>query len=95
MAEVKDGDTVKVHYTGRLSDGAVFDSSEGITVGSFALREKDINTSRAKGQFCANPVDLRTQLALLPGEPEAQSCPEKKQHAQKTSAFVKTPHNGD
>ncbi len=39
MSKVKAGDTVKVHYHGRLKDGSTFDSSEGrepleFTVGS-------------------------------------------------------------
>jgi peptidylprolyl isomerase len=29
MAQAKQGDTVRVHYTGRLTSGEVFDSSEG------------------------------------------------------------------
>lgn len=29
MREVRNGDTIKVHYRGRLEDGTVFDSSEG------------------------------------------------------------------
>jgi peptidylprolyl isomerase len=37
MAPVKDGDTVKIHYTGKLQDGTVFDTSEGREPLSFTI----------------------------------------------------------
>ncbi|NNU81139.1 peptidylprolyl isomerase [Halovulum dunhuangense] len=37
MSEVAVGDTVRIHYTGTLSDGTVFDSSEGRAPLEFAV----------------------------------------------------------
>lgn len=42
MAQAKDGDVVKVHYTGRLEDGTVFDSSVDRAPIEFRLGEGQI-----------------------------------------------------
>ena len=39
MSKVKEGDTVKVNYTGTLKNGEVFDSSEGKEPLEFTLGE--------------------------------------------------------
>lgn len=42
MAEAKSGDTVKIHYTGRLEDGTVFDSSRERAPLEFTLGEGQV-----------------------------------------------------
>jgi peptidylprolyl isomerase len=42
MAEAKTNDTVKVHYTGRLIDGTVFDSSLGREPLEFTIGQKAV-----------------------------------------------------
>jgi len=37
MTQAKKGDTVKIHYTGKLTDGTVFDTSEGRDPLSFKI----------------------------------------------------------
>ena len=38
IQQAKTGDTVRVHYTGRLQDGAVFDTSAGSEPLEFTLK---------------------------------------------------------
>lgn len=49
MTQVKDNDTVKVHYTGKLSDGQIFDSSEGKEPLEFTLGKGQIIPGFEKG----------------------------------------------
>ena len=42
MTQAKSGDTVRVHYTGKLDDGSVFDSSDGRDPLEFTLGEQRV-----------------------------------------------------
>lgn len=42
MANVKEGDTIRIHYTGKFEDGTVFDSSEGREPLEFTVGEGKI-----------------------------------------------------
>ncbi len=64
MSQVKDGDTVKVHYTGTLEDGTVFDSSEGRDPLEFTL---------GQGQLIAGFE--KTVLGMTAGESRTVKIP--------------------
>ncbi|MEW6129373.1 MAG: peptidylprolyl isomerase [Acidobacteriota bacterium] len=42
MSQVKEGDTISVHYTGKLDDGTVFDSSQGGAPLSFTVGAHEV-----------------------------------------------------
>lgn len=64
MAQVKPGDTVKVHYTGKLEDGTVFDSSS----------ERDpLEFTLGTGQII--PGFERAVLGMSPGESKSERIP--------------------
>lgn len=61
MAQAKQGDTVKVHYTGKLEDGSIFDSSanrdpleftigEGMVIAGFEQTVVGMNPGETKHQ---------------------------------------------
>jgi len=49
MSQVKENDTVKVHYTGKLADGQVFDTSEGKEPIEFTLGQGQLIPGFEKG----------------------------------------------
>jgi len=49
MSQVKQNDTVKVHYTGKLTDGQVFDTSEGKDPIEFTLGKGQLIPGFEKG----------------------------------------------
>lgn len=60
MAEVKQGDTVKVHYSGRLNDGTVFDSSEGRDPLKFTIGEGQVISGFEQSVVGMNPGESVT-----------------------------------
>lgn len=64
MVQAKSGDTVKIHYTGKLNDGTVFDSS--------ANREP-LEFTIAQGQVI--PGFEQAVLGMAPGESKTEKIP--------------------
>jgi FKBP-type peptidyl-prolyl cis-trans isomerase 2 len=71
----KPGDTVTVHYTGRLEDGTVFDSSEGKDPLEFTIGEGQIIPGFEQGVLGMEPgqsktVNIPAEDAYGPYDPE-------------------------
>ena len=93
MQQVKNGDTIKIHYKGRLADGTVFDSSEGrapleFTVGGgmvipgFDAGVKDMNIGDKKTiHIPAAEAYGETQEHLIMEFPKDQFPPDLKPEA--------------
>ncbi len=66
MSEAKSGDTVKVHYTGKLEDGSEFDSSRGRDPLEFTLGEGQIIPGFENAVVGMNEGDTKT--VVIPPE---------------------------
>jgi FKBP-type peptidyl-prolyl cis-trans isomerase 2 len=60
MSQVKENNTVKVNYTGKLSDGQVFDSSEGKEPLEFTLGQGQLIPGFEKGLIDMKLNEKRT-----------------------------------
>ena len=60
MAEAKNGDTVKVHYTGKLDDGTVFDTSIEREPMQFTIGEGQLIPDFEQAVVGMNPGESKT-----------------------------------
>jgi peptidylprolyl isomerase len=77
MAQATEGDAVKVHYTGRLDDGTVFDSSDGRDPLAFTLGEGQIIPGFEQGVAgmavgSKKTVNIPAEKAYGPRDPERE-----------------------
>lgn len=79
MAQAQAGDTVRVHYTGRLGDGTVFDSSQGSDPLEFTLGE---------GQVIAG-FD-RAVTGMSPGDTQTVTIPVNEAYGERREEMVQT-----
>jgi peptidylprolyl isomerase len=67
MSKVKDGDKVKVHYTGKLEDGTVFDSSKDRPPFEFTIGRREVIPGFEKNLVGMEVGDRKT-MTVTPEE---------------------------
>lgn len=77
MSQVKDGDTVKIHYTGRMQDGSVFDTSSG---------REPLQFNIGSGQVIPGFEEAVTGMAL--GEKKTAVIPCEKAYGKRDPSLV-------
>jgi len=77
MAAAQQGDTVKIHYTGTLDDGTVFDSSEGRDPLEFTL---------GSGQVIAGFDEGVTGMSV--GEKKSITIPPEKAYGERNEEMI-------
>ncbi|MEW6001557.1 MAG: peptidylprolyl isomerase [Nitrospirota bacterium] len=60
MATVKEGDTVRVHYRGKLEDGTVFDSTEDRGPREFTVGKNELLATFEQGVIGMSPGESKT-----------------------------------
>jgi FKBP-type peptidyl-prolyl cis-trans isomerase SlpA len=68
MSQVKENNTVKVHYVGKLSDGQVFDTSEGKEPLEFTLGQGKLIAGFEKGLI---DMELNEKKTIIISKEEA------------------------
>ena len=66
MVQAKDGDTVRVQYTGKLADGSVFDSSAKSDALQFTIGEGQVLQGFERAVIGMSPKESKT--VLIPAE---------------------------
>ncbi|UCD65678.1 MAG: peptidylprolyl isomerase [Deltaproteobacteria bacterium] len=77
MTQAKDGDTVKIHYTGRLQDGTVFDSSND---------REPLQFNIGSGQVIAGFEEAVTGMTV--GEKKTSQIPCEKAYGERNPSMV-------
>lgn len=60
MGEAKQGDTVNVHYTGRLEDGTIFDTSVGSEPLCFTIGKSEVISDFERSVVGMSPGESKT-----------------------------------
>jgi peptidylprolyl isomerase len=77
MSNAKNGDTVKVHYTGKLDDGSVFDSS---------VKREPLEFTLGKGHLI--PGFEKGVIGMKPGEKKSVTIPADEAYGQRKDDLV-------